>query len=99
MMLNRCCLQGFRTMRASFPCLLVCSEEHFMSALSEFKVMFFESHVSNREGARCEALHTASQLQTVLYTCLEAAAGAASLEVWLLSTNPISLRPKTRNEP
>ena len=50
-----------------------------MSALSEFKVMFFESHVSNREGARCEALHTASQLQTVLYTGWEAAAGAASL--------------------
>ena len=66
-------------MRASFPCLLVCSEEHFMSAVSEFKVMSAGIHVPCREGARCEALHTASQLQTVLYTGWEAAAGAASL--------------------
>ena len=67
MMLNRCCLQGFRAMRASFPCLLVCSEEHFISVVSEFKVRSVGIHVRCREGARCDALHTASQLQTVLH--------------------------------
>ena len=35
-----------------------------MSAVSEFKVMSAGIHVRCREGARCEALHTASQLHS-----------------------------------
>ena len=32
--------QGFHGMRASFPCTLECSEEHFLSAIAEIKVQY-----------------------------------------------------------
>ena len=38
--------QGFHGMRASFPCTLECSEERFLSAVAEIKVLL---HVCNNE--------------------------------------------------